>query len=59
MLLDRDRRGIPYHWDQGSVGKEEPQWRQLLRNSDLLGAAYSVRLNTTRPPRVREACDSD
>jgi len=41
MLLDRDRRGIPYHWDQGSVGKEEPQWRQLLRNSDPLGAAYS------------------
>jgi len=41
MLLDRDRRGIPYHWDKGSGGKKEPQWRQVLRESDPTDAAYS------------------
>jgi len=59
MLLDRDRRGIPYHWDKGSGGKKEPQWRQVLRESDPTDAAYSVRLNNTRPAlRVRESCGS-
>ena len=57
MLLDGDRRGIPYHWDQGSG--EEPQWRQVLRESEAVETAYSVLLHTTRPRCVREGCGSD
>ena len=63
MLLDKDRRGIPYHWDKGSGGKKEPQWRKVLPESystdAAFNAAYSVRLNTTRPRCVREGCGSD
>ena len=31
MLLDKDRRGIPYRLDKLSGWSEEPQWRKVLR----------------------------
>ena len=44
MLLDKDRRGIPYHL--GSSGwTKEPPWRQVLRDNASMGEErYSLRL---------------
>ena len=59
MLLDKDRRGIPYRLDKLSGWSEEPQWRKDLREKTPMNEDFSVRLNTTRPRRVLEGCSSD
>ena len=52
MLLDKDRRGIPYHWESD----REPPWRKVLRENTTMNEDFSVRLNT--PRRGREGCVS-
>ena len=44
MLLDKDRRGIPYHWESD----KEPPWRKVLRENTTMKDSFSVRLNTPR-----------
>ena len=39
MLLDKDRRGIPYH----SGWTEEPKWRKELRKKPSTEESYLVR----------------
>lgn len=39
MLLDKDRRGIPY----GSGWTEEPKWRKELRKKPSTEKSYLVR----------------
>ena len=59
MLLDKDRRGIPYRLEKLSGWSEEPPWRKVLRENTPMNEAFSVRLSTTHPRRVREGCGSD
>ena len=48
MLLDKDRRGIPYRLDKLSGWSEEPPWRKVLRENTTMKDSFSVRLNTPR-----------
>ena len=44
MLLDKDRRGIPYH----SGWTEEPKWRKELRKKPSTEESYLVRQKNYR-----------
>jgi hypothetical protein len=36
MLLDKDRRGIPYHLEASSGWTKEPEWRSVLRRNKVV-----------------------
>ena len=36
MLLDKDRRGIPYHLKASSGWTKEPEWRSVLRRNKVV-----------------------